>query len=715
MAKLYLLGPPELRVENGGLDESFLSGPKRLGLLVYLVLATPKGFVRRDTLLPLFWPTSDQKSARNALSNIIYHLRKSLGSEMIINRGNEEIKLGKLWCDVNKFEEAIRKENFEKAVEYYRGNLLEGVHVSDASQKFNQWMDQERQRYHRKYSNVIEQLAQQKQRQGDTKLAVEWWYKASREAPYDAEITRSLMEALVAVGKKAEALEAGRKFSRHIEEELGADAEKEYKKLTDGLGKSIDTSLQGEAKVDKAPIIAVVPFKNLNKGDSQSADLTNSMETSLRAKLANISVLRVVAGSSVLPYRNQSIPVSEMAKELNVDTILEGDLQVEDKNATLDIRLSTKFPERLLWAERYDFDCEIDKIQQIQNEIIKKTADALQINYSGDEKERVKIAPGNNLKAYFLYTKAKSHLENFAEPNLYEAEKHFKKAVEYDSSSALAWAGLAESQCLINLRREAEPESLNSIKATVQKAMELEPEAAEAHKAKGLYHICRKEGPATVRELKQAIKLKPSCSEANLWLAWVHMLLGQQEEAGGLIEHVLELDGQSPKVCSYSAIICLADGQYDCALEKSRWACQIQPDLALNHFVLGLVLYHLERYSEALFALEEAAALEKGNSIISAPEIWSVLAAVHAAKRNTAEVEKLLARVRETQSSFPLALVQIAGGQLEKALNTFENVTSWSHLATACIRYLFPELFKPIRENGKHKKILQQVDQYWGL
>ncbi|HKL18171.1 MAG TPA: hypothetical protein VJ905_04355, partial [Halalkalibaculum sp.] len=93
MVKLYILGPPKLLTDDERLEHSFLSGPKRLALLSYLLLARPQGFKRRDSLLPLFWPEKDQKSARNALSNILYHMRQALGKEIIINRGKEEVKL----------------------------------------------------------------------------------------------------------------------------------------------------------------------------------------------------------------------------------------------------------------------------------------------------------------------------------------------------------------------------------------------------------------------------------------------------------------------------------------------------------------------------------------------------------------------------------------------------------------------------------------------
>jgi DNA-binding SARP family transcriptional activator len=118
MTQLYVLGPAEMRNSRGELDHSFLAGPKRLALFVYLLLHKPHGFHRRDSLLPIFWPEQDQKSARNSLSNMLYHIRKTLGTEVVENRGSEEISINPdlFWCDAVAFEKAMREKDYETAL-----------------------------------------------------------------------------------------------------------------------------------------------------------------------------------------------------------------------------------------------------------------------------------------------------------------------------------------------------------------------------------------------------------------------------------------------------------------------------------------------------------------------------------------------------------------------------------------------------------------------
>ncbi|MDZ7680467.1 MAG: hypothetical protein U5J63_01860 [Fodinibius sp.] len=120
MTKIRLLGPVELRDKNGDIKQSFVAGPKRLALLSYLVLELNNGYKRRDRLLPVFWPSHGQKSARNALSNMLYHIRETLGSDIIINRGKEELRMGDVWCDVHEFIESVEHDELDKACNLYR-------------------------------------------------------------------------------------------------------------------------------------------------------------------------------------------------------------------------------------------------------------------------------------------------------------------------------------------------------------------------------------------------------------------------------------------------------------------------------------------------------------------------------------------------------------------------------------------------------------------
>ena len=129
---LRTLGALDLLAADGTRIQSVLQQPKRLAVFLYLVLARPYGFQRRDTLLAMFWPEQDQEKARKALNQSVHVLRRSLGKDAVLSNGDEELSVdGSLVvCDAIKFEEAIAAGRLPQALGQYGGDLLSGFYVS---------------------------------------------------------------------------------------------------------------------------------------------------------------------------------------------------------------------------------------------------------------------------------------------------------------------------------------------------------------------------------------------------------------------------------------------------------------------------------------------------------------------------------------------------------------------------------------------------------
>ena len=148
MIQLRVLGALDLRAEGGRVIQPLLRQPKRAALLAYLGSAAPLGsFHRRDTLVALFWPELDDAHARGALNTALRFIRQSAGQDVILSRGSAEVGLDPLRvdCDAAAFSSALANGRLERALELYRGDLLEGFHLSDAPQ-FDEWLERERSR-----------------------------------------------------------------------------------------------------------------------------------------------------------------------------------------------------------------------------------------------------------------------------------------------------------------------------------------------------------------------------------------------------------------------------------------------------------------------------------------------------------------------------------------------------------------------------------------
>lgn len=221
MLRLRTLGALDLRGSEGQELRTVLAQPKRAALLAYLALATPRSPHRRDTLLALFWPEQDTEHARNALSQAVHFLRRSLGAEALVAANGDGLALEwkDVWCDAIAFEEALDSGRPAEAVELYRGDLLEGFHVADAPD-FEQWLETERARLAGRYEKAVGRVAEEQQAAGDWEGAIRGWRRLAGRDPYDSRVALRLMRALAAAGDPAGAVQHARVHDTLLRAEL---------------------------------------------------------------------------------------------------------------------------------------------------------------------------------------------------------------------------------------------------------------------------------------------------------------------------------------------------------------------------------------------------------------------------------------------------------------------------------------------------------------
>jgi len=221
MIELRTLGAREL-VSTGGEESAglILAQPRRAALLCYLALASPRGFQRRDSLFAMFWPEHDADHARHALRQSVYFLRRALGPDVIVSRGNDELAIssGSLRCDVRDFEDALDRGRPLDALELYRGDLLPGFHISNAPE-FERWLDTERDRLRRRAIEAAWDLADVYERAGNAAGAADAARRAVGFAPTDETGLRRLLLLLERLGDRAAAVRAYESFVARLREE----------------------------------------------------------------------------------------------------------------------------------------------------------------------------------------------------------------------------------------------------------------------------------------------------------------------------------------------------------------------------------------------------------------------------------------------------------------------------------------------------------------
>ena len=226
MIRLRLLGSVELTRADGTEARSVLAQPKRLALLAYLAVGTPRGFHRRDRLLALFWPDADDAHARNALGQSLHFLRRALGAGVIPSRGDDEVGLDleRIDIDVLDFETRVRMGDTSGALERFRGEFMQGFHLSDLAD-VGRWLDEERARLGHLAWDAAMRHAEEATETADLTSAVAFARRAVAIRPANDASVVLLMTLLHRSGDRAGALEAFRRLEQELRDEYDAEPE----------------------------------------------------------------------------------------------------------------------------------------------------------------------------------------------------------------------------------------------------------------------------------------------------------------------------------------------------------------------------------------------------------------------------------------------------------------------------------------------------------
>lgn len=222
--KFRTFGSADLRQGDGTAVLSVLAQPKRVALLSYLAVRGLGDFVRRDTLCGTFWPDADQSQARHRLRSALHMIRKAVGHDVVVGRGDEEIGLSEdeLWFDVDEFEAAATAGRHEDALDLYRGDFLAGFHVR-ASNEFEEWLRSTRARLQTTAADCARALTAAALADGAHDDALRWATRAREIAPLDERALRDHMEALDATGSRVGALREYESYRDRLGEELGTE------------------------------------------------------------------------------------------------------------------------------------------------------------------------------------------------------------------------------------------------------------------------------------------------------------------------------------------------------------------------------------------------------------------------------------------------------------------------------------------------------------
>ena len=286
--------------------------------------------------------------------------------------------------------------------------------------------------------------------------------------------------------------------------------------------------------------ICVLPFHNMS-GDAEQEYFSDGICEDITTDLSKVSALEVIARNTAFQFKNRSIDVSEVAKQLRVSHVLEGSVRKAGNRVRITAQLIDGDSGGHLWAERYDRD--LNDIFAIQDEISKAIVDALRVQLLPTEKKAIEKRGTANVDAYNIYLMARQYwiTGDFGDRRREDRVIRLcRRAVELDPDYAQAWAlmGLAQANLFYAYSGN---EQLDDGLAAAERALALDPGIAEAHLPRAWHLALHGRMDEADAEIETALRLNPDCWEANKEAARIFYRQGKLDEAIELLERATEL------------------------------------------------------------------------------------------------------------------------------------------------------------------------------
>jgi TolB-like protein/Tfp pilus assembly protein PilF len=419
--------------------------------------------------------------------------------------------------------------------------------------------------------------------------------------------------------------------------------------------------------------LAVLPLENLSAEASQNY-FADGMTDELITDLAQISALRVISRTSVMVYKGVHKPLPQIARELNVDAVVEGTVLRSGDQVRITAQLIDAATDKHLWSQSYQG--ELRDTLALQNRVAAAIADQIRINLTPREQAALKDVKAVNPEAYESYLKGRYFWNKRTADGLKAALAYFNQAIEEDSKYAPAYSGLADTYALLGDWQYAvmtPKEALPKAKAAAIKSLELDSGQGEAHNSLAFvldgfdWNL-----EAGGKEFQRAIELSPSYATAHHWYAWHLSLLGRYDEAIGEMRRAEDLDPLSLIINADLAELLVLARSYDEAIRQSRKTIEMDTNFALAHNQLAQAYLGKHMYNEAIAELQKAVQLSG-----SSPTCVANLARAFAASGKRSEALKLLSELKTRSgpghsNTSEIAMVYASLGDKDQAMNWLE-------------------------------------------
>jgi len=448
--------------------------------------------------------------------------------------------------------------------------------------------------------------------------------------------------------------------------------------------------------------LAVLPFANTSN-DPEKEYLSDGISESLVNRLSQLPGVKVISNTSSSRYKGDIDPL-EVARALNVSVLLTGKILQRGDNLSISAELINATDRTQLWGRQYTRKS--SDLLSVQAEISKEIAENLRVRLTANQQKLLVRPDPINPEAYELLLKGRFFRSRGKTDDRKKAGEFFNQAIAVDPNYAPAYADLSDIyRSLITSSVLDSEDYLAKAKAASQKALELDPNLAEAQYAQANLKTYDWEWDDAERAYKRAVELDPNLALAHRWFASYLRLRGRHDEAITEINRARELDPLSPGVNATVGYLLLNARQYDRAIESLKKTLELDQQYPYAHLFLGFTYGAKEMYPEAVAAYNEAIKLG-----LDTPTTKIYLAATYARAGNRHQAQKILEdlqRTKDAVSPGELAIFYTAMGDHEQAFASLEKAFK-SH--DPQLQYLGVSYwFDPLRSDPRFQDLIRRI------
>ena len=445
--------------------------------------------------------------------------------------------------------------------------------------------------------------------------------------------------------------------------------------------------------------LAVLPLENLS-GDPAQEFFADGMTEALISNLAQIRALKVISRTSVMRYKGSGKLLPEIARELNVDAVLEGSIQRAGGRVRITAQLIHAASDTHLWSRDYDRDP--SDVLRLQSEVARAVAEEIRIQVTAEERMRLASARSVNPQAHEAYLLGRYHLSKKNEDDLSQAIEHFERAIQLAPDYAAAYAGLSEAwqeRGVWGLRTFSEVEA--PARAAALKAIQWDEQLSEGHMMLAqLNYIYDWDWAGAEQQFKRALELNPGSLYVHRPYAVFLMAVGRHAEAISEIQRAAQLDPVSSEIQSNFGRILYRARKYEEAIPHFKRALELEPRNYSAYVRLGDVYAKLGKYDEAIAAFENAAQLRSDGMHPAR------IARVYALMGRRREARQMVSGVKA--QAFDLAAVYAALGDEDEAFRILDKAVEERN--SLLVFFKEDPSFENLRSDPRWKALLRRMN-----